>query len=337
MQKVTNAIKDVQIVGASDISPGRAEDFIRRHELEDARGFQHHHDLLSFDLDAVSVCTPHAAHFQPAVDALRAGKHVLVEKPLSVTLAEGIQMVEQARKAQKMLSAGFQTRYSVRNITARELVASGRLGRVYYAETASGRRKGIPGGTFVSKASAGGGAILDIGCYSLDTALFILGHPRPLTVTAFTANYLGTSPSYFHSAADFEVEDFGVAMVRLEGGIALVVKSSWAMHMDSLGTTFFLGMDAGLSMTHDTSLRLFHDVSGKSAHSDIALPAEQYGQLIRQKIKAFVEAIRTNGPAPVPADEVLFSQAILDGIYRSAELGREVEIEFPSHLFLQSA
>ncbi|MBO1914676.1 hypothetical protein J4G37_58865, partial [Microvirga sp. 3-52] len=89
----------------------------------------------------------------------------------------------------------------------------------------------------------------DIGTYSLDLALNALGHPKPLTVSAFTSNYFGTNSKYHPEAEKFEVEDFGVAMIRLEGGIVLNFKISWAMHMDTLGPTIFLGKDGGLKLT----------------------------------------------------------------------------------------
>jgi predicted dehydrogenase len=323
----------VRVVAVADVVPGRAAAFVQSHGLQGAAAFTDHRDLLQLDLDAVSVCTFNRAHHGPTVDALQAGKHVLVEKPLSVTLAEAVDMCRAARHSGKMLCVGFQSRFEPRVMTARRIVASGALGRVYYAETGGGRRKGIPGGTFTRRETAGGGAVLDIGCYSLDTAFHVLGNPRPLAVSAYTGRHFGTSPVYSKQAwgggvdpATFDVEDFGVAFVRLEGDACLVFKISWAMHFDSLGRMFFLGTEGGLDAD---AMRLYHDRFGLGVHTDVSVEGAPWQDAWFRKVEAFAEAVRDGGPAPVPAEDVLPSQAVLDAIYRSADAHAEVEVAIP--------
>jgi predicted dehydrogenase len=298
--------------------------------------------LLELDLDGVSICTPNVAHHRTSVDALNAGKHVLVEKPMAVTLEQAIDMVKAQKKSGKILTIGFQPRYDPNMKTVQEIVQSGQLGKVYYVETGGGRRRGMPGGTFIRKDLAGAGAMADIGCYSIDMAMNALGYPKPLTVSAFTANYLGTNPRIHPEADKFEVEDFGVAMVRLEGGIILNFKISWAMHMDTLGATMFLGSEGGLKVTpYGTgpwsgvwdgrvgSITLFHDLMGHLTESPIPVHSHNV-HLFNEKVRDFVAAIREGRPAPIPGDQILYNQAIIDGVLRSAELKREVEIEIPN-------
>lgn len=336
--RVYKEMSDVEIVAVSDIVPGKAEEFITRHNLTEAKAFTDHKELLALDIDGVSICTPNAAHYVPVIDALRAGKHVIVEKPLSVTLDEGIDMVRVAEETGKILTVGFQSRYSPMTIAARELIQSGALGSVYYAETGGGRRKGIPGRTFVSKALAGGGVMLDIGCYSIDTTMHLLGNPRPLTVSAVTSAHFGNSPKYSETASTnpydrekFDVEDFSAAFIRLEGGINFIVRISWAMHMDTLGPSIILGTDGGIKMERG-SLKLFHDQSGRSAETNITVPAEDNRNAWRQKVETFVRAIQAGGPAPIPAKEILYGQAILDAIYRSADANKEISVELPDEI-----
>ena len=268
-------LDDVEVVAVADIVPGRAEAFISEMGLTGAKAFTDHRELLETGVDAVSVCTPNIAHHQTSVDALNAGAHVLVEKPMSLTLEQAVDMARTAKKTGKLLSVGFQPRYDPNMQIIKEIVSSGQLGQVYYVETGGGRRRGMPGGTFIRKDLAGAGAMADIGCYSLDMALNALGYPKPLTVSASTYNHFGTSPKYHPEADKFEVEDFGAALVRLEGGITLNFKISWAMHMDSLGATMFLGTDAGLKVTPAGSgpwsgvwdggvgsITLYHDIMG---------------------------------------------------------------------------
>ncbi len=325
-------IPGVRLAACADVIPGRAEQFISRLGLQGARAFTDTAEMLKEDLDGVSICTFNAAHYQPTIQALEAGKHVLLEKPMAVSLEQGVDMVRTSRRMGKMLSIGFQSRYDAPVRVARRIVAAGTLGRIYYAETGGGRRKGIPGGTFVRRESAVGGAILDIGCYSIDTAMHILGNPRPLTVSAYTSDCFGKSPVYSKQAwggnmkpEEFTVEDFGMAMVRLEGDAVLVFKIAWAMHANTLGATFFLGTEGGLNMDE---MRLYHDEFGRGVQTELGRP-EGRGDSFLRKIELFVEAIRTGGPAPIPGEEIIHSTAIIDAVYRSAAERAEVRIEIP--------
>ena len=326
-------VPGARVVAVADVLPGRAQGFIERYGLQGARAYSDYREMLRDDLEAVSICTFNAAHYEPTMAALDAGKHVLLEKPMAVQLAQGLDMVRAAQRAHRMLSIGFQSRYDPNVQEARRVVHSGGLGKVYYAETGGGRRKGIPGGTFVRKETAVGGAVLDIGCYSLDTALWIMGDPRPLTVSATTSGYFGKSPVYARQAwggtmrpEDFDVEDFGVAFIRLEGDATLVFKISWAMHFDSLGHTFFLGTEGGLDLDQ---LRLYHDTYGLGAATDLPRRDSNWGDQFLRKIQAFVEAVRDGGPAPIPGERILHATAVLDALYRSAEERTEVRVEMP--------
>jgi predicted dehydrogenase len=334
-------IPHVEIVAVADSMSGRAQAFIQQEELVHAAAFEDHRRLLELDLDGVSICTPNIAHHETSVNALNAGKHVLVEKPMSVTLQQSIEMVEAAERSGKMLTVGFQPRYDPNMSLIQEIVQSGKLGNVYFVETGGGRRRGMPGGTFIRKELAGAGAMADIGCYSLDMALNALGYPKPLTVSAYTSNHFGTNPKYHKEADNFDVEDFGVAMIRLEGDIVLNYKISWAMHMDSLGATMFLGTEGGLKVTPAGSgpwsgvwdgsvgsMTLYHDVVDQ--HIESAIPVITHGlNLFDEKVKDFVAAIADNRPAPIPGAEILYNQAIIDGVLRSAASKREVAIELP--------
>lgn len=334
------ALDDVEILGVADVVPEKAQQFIERLNIQGSKAFDDHMELLKVDIDAVSICVPNVAHYATSIDALRSGKHVLVEKPLSVTLDQGIEMVQVAKKTGKILSVGFQPRYDPNMRKVKEIVQT-QLGDVYYIEVGGGRRRGMPSGTFINKDLAGSGAMADIGTYSLDLALNALDHPKPLTVSAFISNHFGTNSQYHPEADKFEVEDFGVAMIRLEGDIILNLKISWAMHMDSLGPTIFLGKKAGLKLTSAGSgpwsgvwdgglgsMRLFYDDGHE--HTEAAIPIEEHDiDIFESKIEDFISAVRNGGAAPIPGEEILVNQAIIDGIFRSAELGREVDVHLP--------
>lgn len=334
-------LPDVEIVAVADIVPGRSQEFIDALELTGARAFEDHRRLLELEMDGVSVCTPNVAHHRTSIDAMKAGKHVLTEKPMAVTLQQAIEMAQTAKRTGKILTVGFQPRYDPNTQMVKEIVRSGKLGKIYYVETGGGRRRGMPGGTFIRKELAGAGALADIGCYSLDFALNALDYPKPVTVSAYASNYLGTDPRYHKEADRFEVEDFGTALIRLEDDITLYFKIAWAMHMDTLGATMFLGTDAGLKVTPAGSgpwsgvwdggvgsVTLYYDFLGY--HTESPIPVRQHNvRIFFEKIKDFVVAIREGKPAPIPGEQIVRQQAIIDAILRSAEQRREVTVAIP--------
>ena len=206
---------DVEIVGASDIVPGKARAFLDEFELNDVPAFENNAELLKLDLDGVSVCTYNTTHHICACEAMEAGVNVLCEKPMSVTLEQAVEMARTQKKTGKILTIGFQPRYGANMRMVKELVRSGELGRVYYVQTGGGRRRGIPGGTFVDKKLAGVGCLADIGCYALDMALNTVGYKRPVTVSAYSSDFFGKNPKYYNKGP-FDVDDFSCALVRFE-------------------------------------------------------------------------------------------------------------------------
>ena len=334
----------VEIVGGSDIVPGKARAFFDRAGLPDALAFDNNDELLALDLDGVSICTYNTTHAECTIAALEAGVHVLCEKPMSVTLEDAIRMYRKSKETGKILTIGFQPRYDPNMDLVRDIVGSGDLGEIYYIQTGGGRRRGIPGGTFIRRELSGVGALADIGCYSLDMVLSAIGYPKPLTVSAFASDKFGKNPKYFHDAENFSVDDFSAALIRLEGGIALDFRMSWAMHMDSTGDTMFFGTDAGLKIkpagdggwagAWDGTIgpvTMYHDVQGQLSETSIPL-RQPSNERFYSKVQAFCAAINEGGSAPIPLIESVYNQAIVDGIYRSSQLGKEVEIILPDDL-----
>lgn len=344
---------DVEIVGGCDIVPGKAREFLDRWGLPDAKDFEDVHEMLaSLKMDAVTVCTYNTQHAAVVVPALEAGLHVQCEKPLSFTLDEGVSMVRAAKKAGKILTIGFQPRYDYMRNKVDDVIRSGELGKIYYVESGGGRRRGIPGSTFVDAKKAGFGCLGDIGCYSIDECLHALGYPKPVTVSAIATDYFGKNPKYWAGADTFDVDDFSVAFVRLKGGnsvchedgVTFVFKQAWAMHADSLGDTMWLGTEGAIKIKNTRSetnkpsnVRIYRDITPNVMTDADLLPSvgfDPYGALgrrdiFRMKVRDFCDAVKGNRPAPIPGEEILYNQAICDGIYRSAKLGHEVDIEIP--------
>ena len=337
------SMPDVDVVAMADLIEGKAARFCEQFDVSGVRFYRSHKELIDAEpgLDAVFVCTYNRTHRECAVYALEHGLHVLLEKPMCVTTEEAAEIIRAEKASGKVLSIGFQPRMDDNMKLIKQIVDSGELGRVYYIQTGGGRRRGIPGSTFIEQETAGIGAVGDIGCYALDMVLNAVGYPKPLTVSGYTSNYFGTDPGYTppEDAARFDVDDFVAAFIRLEGGLVLDFRIAWAMHMDTPGDTILLGTKGGLRIPSTECwngsvggpMILYKDVAGKQTETVIPLCPDSgdWGALFSRKIRSFLDAIENGTPAPVPTSQILYNQAIIDAIVRSAREGHEVSVELP--------
>ncbi|MBR4769274.1 MAG: Gfo/Idh/MocA family oxidoreductase [Lachnospiraceae bacterium] len=339
---------DVTIVAACDLIEGKSEKLLSRFELTDVPCFTDYRKMIdTVKMDAVSVCTYNRTHAECTIYALEHGINVLLEKPMTVTLEEAVAIRKAEKKSGKIVSVGFQPRFDANMQMIKKIVQSGELGRVFYVQTGGGRRHGIPvswSETFIEGDKAGLGALGDIGCYSIDLVMNALGNPKPLRVTGVATDFFGKTPEAYagvgkpECAKKFSVDDFASAYIRLEGGIVLDFRISWYMHLDTTGDTIIMGTKGSLRIpstecwngTFHKPMTIYHDIAGKPVQTEIPLiesPAEP--TLFDKKIRSFLDAVIDGKPAPVPTDQIIYNQAILDGINRSSKLGREVEIEIP--------
>lgn len=315
---------EAKIVAVADIIPGKAKDAAQRWGAESS--FEDYHKLLTIDeIDAVSVCTYNAAHCQPTVDALLAGKHVIVEKPMAVNTPEAVAMAQAAKQSGKILMVAMKWRFRPEVLAAKQAVDEGLLGKIYYAEAIGWQHRGIPGSTFIKKETAGGGALMDNGVYNLDSVLYIMGHPKPISVSGKSMAAFGNRPDVPWNPQDFSVEDFGIAYVRLEGDITLFFAHAWAINFEENWQIKVAGTEGGLQFS---PLKIVH--GGYGDLKDVTpeqLPAGSTD--ISYEIKQYVKAIREGLPSPIPGDKFLYTNVIFDGLYESSRLGREVEVKLP--------
>jgi predicted dehydrogenase len=338
---------DVEIVAGCDLIPGKAAKFFKDGGVEGVKtDYASHKEMLddeSLQLDAVSICTYNRQHAGPAIYALQKGVNVMLEKPFTVTLDEALEVMKAEKESGKVLSIGFQPRLDANMQMIKKIVDSGELGKVYYIQTGGGRRRGIPtpfGTTFIEDKTAGLGALADIGCYSLDMVLNAVGYPKPLTVTGYKSDFFGKDPTTYPGHPEyadlFGVDDFAAAFVRLEGGIILDFRIAWAMNINTPGDTIILGTKAGLRIpstdcwngTVGGPMKIYKTIGGVDMEYEVPI-IKDGGDLFDKKIRSFLDAVKYNKPAPVPSSQIIYNQAILDGIARSARLGKEVKIQVP--------
>ena len=319
---------EVHLVAVADIDRAKAHAAAAEWGVDQV--FDDYHDLLALPaIDAISVCTPTSVHSAPAIAALDAGKHVLVEKPMAATTTEARQMVAAAERNDRLLMVEMKWRFMPELQAARTAIAAGELGRIYYAEAIGWQHRGIPGGSFIRRDLSGGGALMDNGVYTLDAALYLMGHPRPLTASGASANIFGQSPDGHWDPNAFTVEDFGTAFVRLEGGISLFFAHAWAINFAEQWQVRIAG-DRGAAelrpFDSDVRLRLSH--GGYGDLQDITPSSLPEGSTeVGYAVSRFIRAIQNGESSPVPGETFLYTNAIFDALYESGRLGKEVAIK----------
>ena len=321
-------INGVELVAVCDIVRKRAEAYA------DEFGFQRVYTdyrkmVKDKDIDAVSVCTPNAFHKGPTIAALRAGKHVLCEKPIATNAKDGAAMVAAAKKARRKLMIGLHHHFQPETQALKKFIDRGNLGRIYYGRVQALRRRGVPSwGVFTDKKVQGGGPLVDIGVHILYAALYLLDFPKPVSASGAAWNHIGTAPGHMHfwgpwDHRKFSVEDMATGFVRFANGLVLLVEASWAANIEkeSMNVTL-LGDKAGCSLS---PLQVTREEMGGLSTTSLQLPKKPSPH--EQEIRAFVAAIRGNKPVPIPGENALVVQKILDAIYRSAKIKKEVKIK----------
>lgn len=195
--------------------------------------------LARDDIDAVSVCVPNFLHKEITVAALQAGKHVLCEKPMAMNADEAKAMLAAANESGKILMIGFNIRFRSDVQRLKQFVDAGDLGEIYYAKTGYIRRRGTPFGWFSVKAESGGGPVIDLGVHVIDMTRFMMGNPRPVSVSASTYQkfrhyHIQDSQAWcssdvtdgLRSGEQFDVEDLAAAFIRFDNGATMAVEVS---------------------------------------------------------------------------------------------------------------
>jgi len=318
-----------RVTALAEVSPERgraaADQFGLAHLVTDYR------ELLKRP-DIYAVALPNYLHAPVTLAALRAGKHVMLDKPMATSARDAARLVREAEKRGLLLMVGQNARFTPDVQTARRLVLDGVLGDVYHAKTAWTRRAGIPriGSWFTRKAFAGGGCCYDIGAHALDRALYLLGEFDAAAVSGQTYSQLGSrglgegkwGKSEIDPAKPFDVDDLAIALIKLRSGRTLLLETSWAAHQavpDYNGTQLF-GTKAGLSVPDLTLFR-----PSRTGYSVKPVkPSAPYAN--PNRMVHFIDCLLGRAEPFVKATESLAVQKVLDAIYRSAATGREVRL-----------
>ena len=217
-----------ELVAIADIDPVRLKEIGDKLEVE--KRYSSLTEMLKNEkLDIVSIATPNKFHAPLTIEALKAGCHVLCEKPMAMSVKEAEEMIRVAKSVGKRIMIDFSYRTSEQSVALKKAVESGILGEIYYARTQWLRRRGAPLGTkgwFRKMELAGGGPLLDLGVHRLDLALWLMDYPKPVWVMGSTYNHLAQQLQAM-DGHQYDVEDLAVALVKFENGATLELEASW--------------------------------------------------------------------------------------------------------------
>lgn len=337
--------EDVKVVGVADNRKQAARETAGRWEIPH---FYTDYQLMLDELrpDIVSVCTPNVYHKEITVAALRSGAHVLCEKPIGTSVAEAEEMYRTADEVGKQLMVSQTIRWTNNTMAAKKIAESGQLGEVYYAEASFLRRRGIPSwGFFHMKEHNAGGPAYDLGVHFVDSLMWIMGNPKPVSVSGKTYLKIGNRDeklitSLAESGAplgvftprpydyrEFDVEDFAVGFVRFENDLTMMLKTSWAINApEDINRAFVVGTMGGLQInppkliTNQSGYQV--NVTPKVVKGRSVVFPGHYGAT-----QHFLQVIRGEEEMLVKREEVLNVMRILDALYQSSAQNREIWLE----------
>lgn len=323
----------VEVVAFCDINEARLAEKGRQYQVE---GLYTDYKLLleNDEIDAVSICTWNNTHAEIAIAAMEAGKDVLVEKPLSMTVEQAEAVASAQARTGKVLQVGFVRRHAQNAGLLKQFIDDGDLGELYYAKASILRRVGNPGGWFSDIEKSGGGPLIDIGVHMIDICWYLMGRPKPVSVTGNTYHKLGNRSNVknysFYKAADYDptkndVEDLTNAMIRFENGASLIVDVSFSLH----------------ALKEETYVKLYGDKGGAEIEPELAIVTEKNDTILniepqidergfdfigafQSEIDHFVACCLDGETCIAPVADGVEVMKMLEAIYASAASGKEV-------------
>jgi predicted dehydrogenase len=330
---------DADLVAVCDMNPERLQQSADEWKVE-GRYVDYHAMFKEADLDVVSVCVPNALHAEVSIAAMEAGCHVICEKPMAVSVGEAEQMVAAAKRTGKQLMVCYNYRYRTDSQWMRRIIQSGKLGQIYHASVSWHRETGIPGwGLFGSKQASGGGAFIDLGVHIIDLALWVMDFPEALTVSGSLRSLFGPvarktwgrKPG--QTVDQFDVDDGGVAFIRLVNGVSMLLHVTWAEHTQPKEDSFRIEIQGteGTVIQHvrhygsNDTLRYFTEIESESVTitPDIRFEGPQSHEAL---VRDLMSSLRQGQTPATSGEQGLATIHILEALYQSSEQGHEIAL-----------
>lgn len=337
-----------EMVAFCDLIPERAEKAAKEYGVEGAKVYTDYKEMLadtSVEFDVVHVCTPNVAHCPITVAAFEAGKHVMCEKPMAHNTEDARKMIDAWKKSGKKFTIGYQNRLRDDTQTLHASCEAGELGEIYFAKAHALRRRAVPTwGVFPNKALQGGGPLIDIGTHALDITLWMMNNYEPESVSGQVFYKLGRQEdgpagNVFGpwDPKTFEVEDSAFGLVKMKNGATIYLEASWALNVlkSMEASTTLCGTKAGAEIHHGGSYPqdelIYNTVEHNQLMEKTISPAGVVdffeggaaAEAVREQEQWLNAIINDTDPLVKPEQAFVVTQ-ILEGIYKSAETGKEV-------------
>lgn len=320
----------IELVGVCDLIEERAKNAMEKYGAR--KMFLDYNKMLKEDkYDIIDVCTQNRVHAPATIAALKAGAHVLCEKPMAMNARECVAMINAAKAGKRKLMIAQHMRFEASAEKLKEVVERGTLGEIYTASAVYCRRRGIPGwGKFHIQKESLGGPLIDIGVHVMDLCIWLMGCPKPVAASGKVYRMFGDRPDLCNADwgkpypdKEFDVEDYATAFVRFENGVTMNVSCSWAANIpEEFGQVSVLGDKAGISTE---PLGVYSYDGGALTTTKFDWLPNQEGH--RMEIRHFTQCVEENLPVRVQPEESLRVQKIIDAIYESSEKNKEIVIK----------
>ena len=330
-------LEDCKMVAFCDIIEERAEKAAKKFGDENAAVYTDYRELLKdASIDVVHVCTPNRSHSFITVDALRAGKHVMCEKPMAINSEEAKKMLDAANETGKLLTIGYQNRFRPDSLYLKDEADSGTFGDIYYAKATAIRRRAVPTwGVFLDENEQGGGPLIDIGTHALDLTLWVMNNYKPKYCVGSVYHKLSDQkeqgnayPSW--DPEKFTVEDSAFGFVVMENGATVMIESAWALNTLDVreAVTSVCGTKAGADMADGLRINGIRKGRQYVLKPDLKAGGADYHGIKKGEMQAdtearlWIDAVK-NGKKPVTTPEQAYCiTRILEGIYESSKTGK---------------
>jgi predicted dehydrogenase len=334
-------IEGVEIVAFCDIVEERAVRAAKDFGEAGSKVYLDYKKLLKDKaIDVVHVLTPNREHCEITVAALNADKHVMCEKPMAKSFADAKKMMAAYEKAHKrsgkLLTIGYQNRYSPETLYLKSVCEAGELGEIYYARAISVRRRAVPTwGVFLDEEAQGGGPLIDIGTHCLDLTLWAMNNYKPKNVVGNIykkLNKIGNVGNAWGKwdESKFTVEDSAFGFVTMEDGATISLETAWAINVaDPMEPKCLLAGTKGGADTIKSGVRInssahgrLHVLEPNLSGGGVAFYAGSSGGAPHEiEAATWINAIRKSKMPIVLPEQALVVTQILEGVYESAKTG----------------
>lgn len=329
-------LEDVRIKYACDLILEKAEAVKEKYTGVEQAITDYKIALADPEVDAVFVLTPNFAHYTITMDALRAGKHVMCEKPITVNYKLSCEMAEEAKKQGKILNIGVCNRYHRSVEILEQMNREGKFGNIYHVYCSFRSFRSIPGlgGAFTDKSQSGGGVLIDWGIHFLDLILYILGGAHLKNVTCDAYCEMAKDMKSYHyknmwaeDTADIEngvnnVDDFVTGYVRTDKA-SISFNGAWAENINEKGQMFvdFLGDKGGARLQYGKQFSFYDGDTLETTVSEHEIP-----DMYLCEDSDFIRSVQTGEKNRNYIDNILESMKLLDSLYASSEQKKEITL-----------